>query len=319
MELIQSRRSFFSRLSNRAAAFVAAPLALTVALTLTLAHAPQARAEAPKSITIGFIPGENPQDLKENGEALAKLLQEKIGVPVKIYVSKDYSELIDAMKAKKIDFAFFSASTFVFAEKMAGAKVLLKKVWDGPYYYATILANKASKLTQLKGKKFAFVDRKSTSGYLLPLLYFKKNGIDPKTFFSETVFSGNHAESIKLLRENKVDAAAVFSNDVKDKDTAWNRFPPKDGKPGPKPKTIWISEPIPNDPFCVRQDFYDANPRISTDLMFALRDLDEDKVNGAKFKKLLNISGLMLATSQQYDSVRELVKELDLKLDGNGN
>jgi phosphonate transport system substrate-binding protein len=116
------------------------------------------------------------------------------------------------------------------------------------------------------------------------------------------------------LRENKVDAAAVFSNDAKNKDTAWDRFPPKDGKAGPKPKTVWVSEPIPNDPFCVRQDFYDANPRVSTDLMFALRDMDEDKTNGAKFKKLLNISGLMLATSQQYDSVRELVKELNLKL-----
>jgi phosphonate transport system substrate-binding protein len=292
-------------------------LASILALAISATFAPKAQAETPKAITIGFIPGENPQELKDNGEAFGKMLQEKIGVPVNIYVSKDYQELIDAMKTKKVDFAFFSAMTFVFAEKMAGAKVLLKKVWDGPYYYATILANKATKLQQLKGKKFAFVDQKSTSGYLLPQVYFKKNNIDPKTFFSETVFSGNHSESINLLRANKVDAAAVFSNDSKNKDTAWDRFPAKDGEKSSKPKTVWISEPIPNDPFCVRQDFYDANPRVATDLMFALRDLDEDKTNGPKFKKLLNISGLMLATSQQYDSVRELVKELNLKLDGN--
>jgi phosphonate transport system substrate-binding protein len=119
-----------------------------------------------------------------------------------------------------------------------------------------------------------------------------------------------------MLREGKVDAIAVFSNDAKNKDTAWDRFPAKDGKNGRKPHTIWISAPIPNDPFCVRQDFYDAHPRVATDLMFALRDLDEDKVNGPKFKKLLNVTGLMLATSQQYDSVRDLVKELNLKLDG---
>jgi phosphonate transport system substrate-binding protein len=278
-------------------------------------NAVKAYAESPKSITIGFIPGEKPEDLKENGAALAKMLQDKIGVPVNIYVSKDYSELIDAMKTKKVDFAFFSAMTFVFAEKMAGAKVLLKKVWDGPYYYSAILAAKATKLNQLKGKKFAFVDEKSTSGYLVPEVYFKKNNIDPKTFFSATVFSGNHPASVKMLADGKVDAIAVFSNDPKGKDTAWNRFPPEKTKM--KPHQIWISEPIPNDPFCVRQDFYDANPRISTDLMFALRDLDEDKENGPKFKKLLSVSGLMLATSQQYDSVRELVKELNLKLDGN--
>ena len=289
-------------------------LLATIAFSATFSPFTAKAAEAPKQITIGFIPGENPQDLKDNGELLAKMLQDKIGVPVKIYVSKDYSELIDAMKQKKIDFAFFTSMTFVFAEKMAGAKVLLKKVWDGPYYYSTILANKATKMTQLKGKKFAFVDEKSTSGYLLPEVYFKKSGIDPKTYFSDIVFSGNHTESIKLLSEGKVDAVAVFSNDAKAKDTAWNRFPQKN--PKTKPHMIWMSEPIPNDPFCVRQDFYDANPRISTELMFALRDLDEDKENGAKFKKLMSISGLMLATSQQYDSVRELVKELNLKLDG---
>lgn len=286
-----------------------------IAIACVAAAPRAARAEnPPKSITIGFIPGENPQELKDNGEEIAKLLQAKIGIPVNVYVSKDYSELIDQMKAKKVDFAFYSAMTFVFAEKMAGAKVLLKKVWNGPYYYSTILSSKATKLAQLKGKKFAFVDQKSASGYLYPQVYFKKNGIDPKSYFAEIQFTGNHPESVNRLANGTVDAIAVFSNDAKDKDTAWDRFAKKKT---PRPHAVWTSEPIPNDPFCVRQDFYDSNPRVATDVMFALRDLTEDKDSGEKMKKLLNISGLMLATSQQYDPVREMVKELDLKLDGN--
>ncbi len=320
MDVINStRRLIFNQLFNFSR-LVNAVASMAVATVTVVAPAPVQAASAPKWVTIGFIPGENPQILKENGEIIAKLLEAKIGVPVKIYISSDYSDLIDAMKAKKVDFAFYSAMTFVFAEKLAGAKVLLKKVWDGPYYYSTILArgdSKITKLSQLKGKKFAFVDLKSTSGYLYPEVYFKKNNIDPKTFFKEIIFSGNHPESIRLLSEGEVDAVAVFSNDPKNKDTAWDRFPPKrNGKIGPRPRTIWVSAPIPNDPFCVRQDFYDANPKISTDLMFALRDLDDDPNEGAQFKKLLNVTGLMLATSQQYDPVRELVKELDLKIDG---
>ena len=309
--------ALFRRLFSVSFFKIAALAVVSIAVLSSLA--PEFAAAAPKFITIGFIPGENPQLLKENGEIIAKLLESKIGVPVKIYVSSDYSDLIDAMKNKKVDFAFYSAMTFVFAEKMAGAKVLLKKIWDGPYYYSTILARgdaKITRLSQLKGKKFAFVDQKSTSGYLYPEVYFKKNNIEPKSYFKDIVFSGNHPESVRLLRDGEVDAIAVFSNDPKNKDDAWDRFPSKDGHNGPKPKTIWVSAPIPNDPFYVRQDFYDANPRIATDLMFALRDLDDDANGGAKFKKLLNITGLMLATSQQYDPVRELVKELDLKLDG---
>ncbi len=278
-----------------------------------------AAASAPKVITIGFIPGENPQLLKENGEAIAKLLQAKIGVPVNIFVSKNYSELIDAMAEKKVDFAMLSAMTFVFAEKKAGAKVLMKKVWDGPYYYSTILTRgdqNLKKLAQLKGKRLAYVDEKSASGYLYPEVYFKKNKIDSKTYFKDTVYTGNHPASIKLLREGKVDAVAVFSNDSKGKDTAWERFPADDTKQkSPKPFRLWISEAIPTDPFCVRQDFYDANPRISHDLMFALIELTEDTKGGADFKKLLGVTSLMLATSQQYEPVREMVKSLDLKLE----
>lgn len=276
----------------------------------------QARAEnagAPQSVTIGFIPGEDPATLKENGLELAKLIQARTGIPINIYISKDYSGLIEAMKTKKVDFAFYSAMTFVFAEKMAGAKVLLKKVWETPFYYSMILVRDDSRIgsiAQLKGKKFAFVDEKSASGYLYPKVYLKQKGIDPASYFKETVFSGNHDASVKMLRDGKVDAIAVFSNDKAGKDSAWTKFAGSNRKV----KTLWVSSPIPNDPFCVRQDFYDGHPKVAHDLMFAMIELQEDPKEGARFKKLLGASSLMLATSQQYEPVREMVRGLDLKL-----
>lgn len=272
---------------------------------------------APSSITIGFIPGENPETLRENGEEIAKLLQAKIGIPVKIVVSKDYNALIEQMKEKKIDFAFFTATTYVFAEKIAGAKVLLKKVWEGPYYYSTLLVRGDSpikKVQQLKGKSIAFVDQKSGSGYLYPQHYLKKQKIDSEKFFSKVVYSGNHEASVKMLKEGQVDAIAVFSNDPKAADTAWSQFAPKMEGKTKSARAIWISDPIANDPFVVRQDFYDSNPKISHDLMFALVELNDDAKDGARFKKLLGVSSLMLATSQQYEPVREMIKALDLKL-----
>jgi phosphonate transport system substrate-binding protein len=290
---------------------------LTLLTSLFFGLAPsnaKAASDKPSAITIGFIPGESPESLRENGAAIAKMLESKLQVPVKIFVSNDYNGLVDAMKEKKVDFAFLSAMTFVFAEKAGGAKVLLKKVWDGPYYYSTLLVrrdSKISKLSQLKGKKIALVDQKSASGYLYPKVYFKKQHIEPEKFFSEVVYSGNHEESARLLKEKKVDAIAVFSNDAKAKDTAWNRFgDPKNPK---AVKPLWVSEPIPNDPFCVRRDFYDKYPKVSHDLMFALIELDDGK-DSATFKKLLHATSLMLATSQQYDPVREMVRELDLAL-----
>jgi phosphonate transport system substrate-binding protein len=270
----------------------------------------KATANAPKEITIGFNPGDNSAALKEGTESFAKLLQARIGIPVHVQIAESYSSLIDAMKEKKIDFAFFSAMSFVFAEKMAGAKVLLKHVRNEPYYYSVILSKPSyPTLQSLKGRKIAFVDSKSASGYLYPSVHFKKLGLDPKAFFGEVVYSGHHDSSVKLLNEGKVDAIAVFANDKLGKTSAWTQF----GGKG-KVKTLWVSAPIPNDPFCVRQDFYDANPRISHDLMFAMIELLEDAKDGARFKQALGVSSMALATSQQYEPVREMVRELDLKL-----
>ena len=272
-----------------------------------------ARPKTPKAVTLGFIPGEDPEWLKKNGIEFAKALQDKLGVPINIYISKDYSGLVEAMKEKKVDFAFFSALTFVDAEKRAGAKVLLKKVWDGPFYYSAIITKKDLKINsieELKGKRFGFVDEKSASGHLYPLVLFKKKGIDTQHFFAETKFFGQHEASVKALMDGQVDAVAVYADDVKGKSGAWKKL---DTKEKAKIKILWVSDPIPNDPFCVRQDFYSDFPYFTHDMMFALIDFRDELPEKNLLKKLYGINSMELATSRQYEPVRELVKYLDLK------
>ena len=136
--------------------FLAASLLFLFSLNLSAADS--TTEESPKEITIGMIPGGNPEKLREQSLALAKALQAELNVPVNIYISKNYAGLVEAMKQKKVDFAFFSSLTYVFAEKQAGAKVLLKTSWNQPYYYSTIVTPKDSgikSLKNLKGKKLA--------------------------------------------------------------------------------------------------------------------------------------------------------------------
>lgn len=269
--------------------------------------------KAPAGITIGIIPGGNPEKLREQGLELAKELQAKLSLPVNIYVSKNYVGLIEAMKAKKVDFAFFSSSTFVFAEEQAQAKVLLKKVWHEPYYYSVIITPKGSKvrkLSDLKGKKIAFVDDKSSSGYLYPQVALQKAGIKDSDF-KELVFSGNHQASIQFLEARKVDAAAVFSDDEKGEQGAWVKYGTNKKA---QYRTIWKSDPIPNDPFCVRQDFYDTYPKTTHALMFQLIDVLEENRNKNAYSEILGSRDLMPATTKQYDPVREMVKALNIEL-----
>lgn len=268
--------------------------------------------KAPASITIGVIPGGNPEAVREQGLALAKELQAKINIPVNIYVPKNYAGLVEAMKTKKVDFAFFSSSTYVFAEQQAQAKVLLKKVWNHPYYYSVVIVpsgSKIKKLEDLKGKTVAFVDEQSSSGYLYPKMALQKKGIDIKSL-KEVIFSGNHSASVELLEDKKVDAAAVFSDDEKGREGAWTQF----AKTKQKFRVIWQSAPIPNDPFCVRQDFYDEYPKITHTLMFTLIDILEQTPDKKVYSEILGTQNLMPATSKQYDPVREMVKALNIEL-----
>lgn len=269
-------------------------------------------AELPEEITIGVIPGGNPENIKKQGAEFAAELQNSLGIKTNIYISKDYNTLIEAMKEKKVDFAFLTALSFVYAEKTAQAKVLLKKIYTDPFYYSALVTtanSKIKRLIDLKGKSIAFVDSKSTSGYLYPKAHLKKMNFSDSDF-KKIVYSGSHSQSVKLLEDNKVDVIAVFSDDVKAKTGAWTKFADKKNKF----KVLWVSDPIPSDPFTVRQDFYDKYPNVAHSVMVNLVDIFEKNKASKKFSEILGEKELMPATSKQYDPVRDVIKNLDLEI-----
>lgn len=267
----------------------------------------------PDEITIGVIPGGNPVQIKMQGVALAQELQEIIKIKTNIYISKDYNTLIEAMKEKKVDFAFLTALTFVYAEKTAQAKVLLKKVYQDPFYYAALVVLSGSKIDRfvdLRGKKIAYVDTKSTSGYLYPKAHLKKmNFLD--TDFKHIVYSGNHAQSVKLLDEGKVDVIAVFGDDAKGTAGAWTKFGKLDKN---KYKVLWISDQVPSDPFTVRGEFYEKYPNTAHQVMVGIIDIFERSQNKDKYSEILGSKTLMPATSRQYDPVRDVIKNLNIQI-----
>ncbi|MAF91648.1 MAG: phosphate/phosphite/phosphonate ABC transporter substrate-binding protein [Bdellovibrionota bacterium] len=271
-------------------------------------------AAKPEQITIGFIPAGPSNEFKAKGLEFAELVQKELGIPVKVFIPKNYESLVQAMKDKKVDFAFFTAMTFVHAEKEANAKVLLRKVWEGrDYYFSSLVVPQNSEIKSLKdikGKSIAYVDKDSTSGFLYPSLALKDQGLDPQSSFSKVIFSGNHKKSVLDLEDGKAEVAAMFAADKEGKTGAWTHLFDK----GKQMRAIWVSKPIPSDPFCVRNDFYEKHPNVAHDFMFFLKDISSAKNSNHPLKKLLDVDKVKLATSKQYDPVREMVKKLNIKL-----
>jgi phosphonate transport system substrate-binding protein len=259
---------------------------------------------APKEITIGLIPG-NGIEMQAKAEELAKVLQERLKVGVNIYIPKKYENLIQAMKSKKVDFAFYTAMSFVYAEKEANAKVLLKSVWDKPFYYSTIVTKPGSKITSLKdlkGKRIGYVDEKSTSGFLLPSLELRRQGINKEDV--KIIYTQNHKSSIDMLQKDEVDAIAVFANDAKGKKGAWETYYPEKKL---KMKTLWVSEALPTDPFTVRQDFFDKNTDFSYDVMMSFLELPGLSKTRNILKDTIGVTKMVTANSSQYDPIRKLI------------
>ncbi|MBC7742072.1 MAG: PhnD/SsuA/transferrin family substrate-binding protein, partial [Bdellovibrionaceae bacterium] len=122
---------------------------LTFFLANVVATAAAAESNAKAPVTIGVLPGGDPVATVKQSSLFAEKLQNKLGQPIQIFIPKNYQGLIDAVKSEKVDFAFFSALTYVLAEKQTPVKVLLKKTWDGPFYFSALVVRADSKIKKI--------------------------------------------------------------------------------------------------------------------------------------------------------------------------
>jgi phosphonate transport system substrate-binding protein len=165
-------------------------------------------------------------------------------------------------------------------------------------YKSQILVTVASGITDingLKGKKFAFVDPLSASGYVYPTLAIKtKTGQEPKTFFSSTIFAGGHPQAALAVYQGTVDGAAMFI-DARDSLVATT----PDIKT--KTKVIDTAGPIPNDGVAVGKDF---PTDVTTQVKAALIDYSKTDAGKAVFTALFSWDGMQEVTASFYDDMK---------------
>ena len=120
-----------------------------------------------------------------------------------MYITTDYAGSIEAMKAGNCQGATVGAAGYAAAYDVLKGDVFPFAVQSdekgGIGYYSIIIISAKSpykKIEDLKGKTFAWGEPNSTSGFLAPNYYLKKQGFDPDKFFSK---------SGEVMREKTVD------------------------------------------------------------------------------------------------------------------
>ena len=288
--------------------------AAAIAIAAVAASPQPARADDCPSggaVRFGVEPYDTTARLVPIYEKIGKLISDKVGCKVEVFVATGYNAEIEAMRNGKLELAEFGPLGYVLAHQVAKAEALAAfGAADGKpvTYWASVITYPSSGIktvADIRGHSFAFSDAASTSGHLFPAYGLRKAGLDPDQDV-KAIYAGSHTASFEAIYNHKVDAGELNSEQL---ESATQRGNYKDGDM----IFLWKSDPIPTDPFAVRGDLPDALKKKLTD---AVRHLDLMSLDPADRKILVGagITQIVPQTDQSYDLIRDLVKTLNIDL-----
>ena len=194
-------------------------------------HAPAPRPLLPAGRDFRLAPGDLPPGRNAlrfglaptvGGEAIEDLHDELLAyvgtlleVEITPVVSDSYQHLIEMVARAQVDLAILPPLAYVVArEEAPTVRLLAAKIEEGRASYSGLVLVRASSalesLADLRGQKIAFVEERSASGFLFPLVALKRHGLEIGRDF-EHVFADSHVAAIWRLFDGSVAAAATAS------------------------------------------------------------------------------------------------------------
>lgn len=159
-----------------------------------------------------------------------RFLQAELGLPVRSFRASGYAGVALAMMNDQVDFAIMGPANYATVKAEMGDKVdavLTMQENDGSTTYVSVVFVKAESpfqsLDDLKGRSIAFADPNSASGYLIPKAYLRKDGKDPRSFFSRFIFAGGHEQAVSSVLTGVTDAGVTWASGVGDMNEGYSR------------------------------------------------------------------------------------------------
>jgi len=253
---------------------------------------------ADNPIIMSFVPSGDTQQIIASGDQIAKMISDKTGLTIKANVGTDYAAVREAMGANKAHIGWLNTFNYILAHEKYGVDVaLVTQRYGATTYKGQIIVRADSGITSLadlKGKVMCWVDPNSTSGYIIPRITLKANGIDPDKDFAKTVEAGSHNNVVTQVYNGDCDAGATYAD---------ARSSVAKDLPDVKEKVVVLATTadIPNDNVAFTKDFpADMRDKIVTALL-EIAGTDEGK---AALNTLYSIEGLQKADDTFYDAFR---------------
>ena len=183
---------------------------------------------------------------------LAAYLAKQLGREVQLKTVDSWEGLAKSLASGETDVALMGPWGYVLANHEAGAQAIATILYDGkPEYFAIMVTHPNSGIqtvADLKGKTFAFGDKGSTSGYLIPLHFFVQQGIDPDTYFKKVIYTKHQAIETQVA-QGALDAGADYNRNR-------NAMIEQGLIKAEQSKIFWQSAPLPNDAVAVSKTIF---------------------------------------------------------------
>ena len=144
-------------------------------------------------------------------EVVEPRLRRALDVPVRVVVAASYSEISETLERRAVAMVWAPAAIF---ERYRGScrYALRSSRIFGDSQRSAIVARADSGLTisTLRGKRAAWVDPQSMSGYLMAKRWLAKQGVDVDAVLAEQVFTSSFADSVQSVLSREADITAIF-------------------------------------------------------------------------------------------------------------
>jgi phosphonate transport system substrate-binding protein len=268
-------------------------------------------------IRIYFTPSVDAKRIATNARELVAFLEKETGYYYTTALPSSFIAVVEAFGTKKADIAGINTFSYLMANEKYGAEARLRIVRAGneTTYKAQFLARYDSGINSIEdinGRKIAFVDPSSTSGFILPKAMLDRRGIKP----SESVFAMRHDNVVTMIYQKQVDAGATYyappdpeTGEIMDaRMRVLEQFPDV----ADKVKIIGFSEDIPNDPWVFRKDL---DEEIKDKVVDALLKFVKTEEGKKALYEIYDVEGLIPTTDEDYDVLRDMLKAQNISLD----
>lgn len=262
------------------------------------------------TLNVAVIPSENQATVMQRYTALQIYLNKQFGVDVKLFTATDYAGIIEAIRSRRVEMAFFGPASYARAWEVTNGNIepiVVESDINGVAAYRSVVIVKTDapyrKLEDLKGKALAFVDPNSTSGFVAPNFFLHKNGTPANQYFSRTGFAGSHDNVALAVVNGQYDAGFVWYRS--ETDSVFQRMWDKNLIAKNSVRVIWTSPDIPESPWAVRKDLPE---NLRADLRRAM--LDMVNADNAGFRQITenNSKGFLPGDHNMYAPIIEMLK-----------